>query len=74
MPVGMPRCLQAYRVLQEKPTSALMLAGRFNVHESTAHAWLRALQDCGLIFPCDTERTENGKGGLNRIVWTTRKP
>ena len=68
MPVGMPRCLQAYLLLREQPTTSQMLAAKIGCHESTANAWLNALQTCELATPCATEHW-GGKGGINRIVW-----
>jgi len=45
-----------------------MLAAKIGCHESTANAWLNALQTCELATPCATEHW-GGKGGINRIVW-----
>lgn len=74
MPVRMPRPLQVYRLIKDKPMTAHQIGGHMQNHHSTISAWLLALQQCGLAHPVGWgERTHGVKAGMLPRVWGAKK-
>ena len=69
MPVRMPRCLQVYQLLADGPKTPYQLSILIDNHSNTIHAWLLALQTCGLVEPVGVEDKPKNKRGQFPVLW-----
>lgn len=72
----MPRCLRVYQLLDDGPKTPQQLALLIDKEDRNGryvgrriHAWIAALEECGLIYPVGLGYKPADKRGLFPILW-----